>query len=87
MAGEVVHSGQQDDTPVASKGFGPREQADETRQAQQGVTNDTPTDVNFNAIVARSQAETFDFFGKVWASNNDRREKLFDQLASHKLPS
>jgi len=42
------------------------------------VSNDAPTDVNFNAIVARSQATTIDFFGKSWSSNTDRREKIAD---------
>lgn len=65
--------------PGSTFGFGPRESADETRQAQQSISNDAPTDVNFNAIVARSQALTHDVFGKVWASNSDRREKIADQ--------
>lgn len=74
MAGEaeVVRTG---------PAYGPGEGADDTRQAQQAMANDSPTDVNFNAIVARSQALTIDIVGKAWASNTDRREKLFDQLA------
>lgn len=67
-----------------SRAYGPIETADDTRQAQQSVSNDAPTDVNFNAIVARSQALTVDVLGKAWASNTDRREKLFDQLAMGK---
>ena len=47
MAGENGDS--QIVTPVATLGFGARESADETRQAQQSVSNDAPTDVNFNA--------------------------------------
>lgn len=77
-ANPMVDAGSQVSTPVATMGFGAREQADETRQAQQSVSNDAPTDVNMNAIVARSQATTIDFFGKVWASNSDRREKFAD---------
>ena len=61
--------------------FGPGASADETRQAQHGTTNDTPTDVNFNAIVARSQALTIDLAGKEFTANSDWREiqkgKLF----------
>lgn len=69
-------------TPPSTLGFGPRESADETRQAQQSVSNDAPTDVNMNAIIARSQALTVDVFGKTWASNSDRREKIFDDKAA-----
>lgn len=58
--------------------FGPGASADETRQAQQTNSNDTPTDVNFNAVVARSQALTIDVLGKAWSSNTDRREKISD---------
>ena len=70
----------QDPTPVHSQGFGAAESADETRQAQQTQANDTPTDVNLNAVVARSQAETLVLMGKNFESNADRRNKLADQL-------
>ena len=60
--------------------FGPGASADETRQAQQSQSNDTPTDVNMNAVVARSQALTFDIAGKNYESNSDRRNKIFDAL-------
>jgi len=63
----VVDAGTQIGTPVATLGFGARESADETRQAQQSISNDAPTDVNFNAIVARSQALTVDVVGKQFA--------------------
>ncbi len=59
--------------------FGPSESADETRQAQHQFANDTPVDVNFNAVVARSQALTLDALGKAFASNTDRRDKIADQ--------
>lgn len=72
----------QDPTPVSTKGFGARESADETRQAQQQVANDAPVDVNPNAVVARSQVLTVDVFGKVWSANADRREKLADAGAA-----
>lgn len=76
----VVDAGTQVGTPVATMGFGARESADETRQAQQSFSNDTPTDCNFNAIVARSQATTIDAMGKTFASNDDFRQKIQDQF-------
>ena len=69
-------------SPPSTFGFGPRESADETRQAQQTISNDAPTDVNFNAIVARSQALTVNLLGKNYEANADRRNKLFDQFAA-----
>jgi len=71
-----------EDSPPSTFGFGPRESADETRQAQHSVSNDAPTDVNFNAIVARSQALTVNLLGKNFEANADRRNKLFDQFAA-----
>lgn len=61
--------------------YGPNAAADDTRQAQQTNSNDTPTDVNFNAIVARSQALTVDIAGKNYEANGDRRNKIFDAIA------
>ena len=63
-------------------GFGPRESADETRQAQQQIANDVPADVNFNAIVARSQALTVDLAGKGFTAAQERRQILADQKIS-----
>lgn len=60
--------------------FGPGASADETRQAQHVQANDTPTDVNLNAVVARSQALTVDALGKGFASNQDRRDKIADHM-------
>lgn len=68
-----------DSDPNRMNPFGPGAAADETRQAQQSFSNDTPTDVNFNAVVARSQALTVDGMGKGFASNLDRRDKIADQ--------
>lgn len=65
-------------TPPSTLGFGPREDADATRQAQQQLTNDTPVDVNVNAVFARSQATTIDALGKNFESNADRRNKIAD---------
>lgn len=74
-----------DSDPNRMNPYGPGANADETRQAQHSTSNDTPTDVNFNAIVARSQALTVDGMGKGFASNQDRRDKIADQkLMEHK---
>jgi len=67
--------------PPPSSGFGAAESADETRQAQQTVSNDAPTDVNMNAIIARSQALTVNIAGKNFEANADRRNKIFDHMA------
>jgi hypothetical protein len=72
----------QDNTPVHSQGFGAAESADETRQAQQTVSNDAPTDVNYNAVLARAQSETLALMGKNFEANADRRNKQFDALAT-----
>lgn len=76
----LVDAGTQVGTPVATMGFGARESADETRQAQQSVSNDAPTDVNMNAIVAREQALTFTIAGQSFQSNQDFRQKLQDRI-------
>lgn len=68
-------------TPPATLGFGPRESADETRQAQQQVANDAPVDVNPNAIIAREQSGTFVLMGKNFEAAASRRNSLFDHLA------
>ena len=68
--------------PEHSEGFGPAENADDTRQAQHSQANDTPTDVNVNAVVARSQTLTFDIAGKNFESNANRLAKLFDHVAA-----
>ena len=62
-----------------TRAYGAVEQADDTRQAQQSFSNDTPTDVNCNAVIARAQAETITLMGKNFESNADRRNKLADQ--------
>jgi hypothetical protein len=65
--------------PRHSEGFGPAENADDTRQAQHTQSNDVPTDVNMNAIVAREQAGTFTLMGKNFEANAMR----FNGLLSH----
>lgn len=79
-ANPIVDAGTQVGTPVATMGFGAREDADTTRQAQHMEANDAPLDVNLNAIVAREQALTFTSAGQMFASNNDVRQKLQDRL-------
>lgn len=70
----------QTNTPIATMGFGAREDADTTRQAQHMEANDAPVDVNFNAVVCRSQSLTVDALGKNFESNADRRNKIADAL-------
>ena len=70
---------EQDNTPVHSQGFGAAENSDDTRQAQHTVSNDAPTDVNFNAVVARSQALTVDIAGKGFVAAQERRTLLADR--------
>ena len=76
----LVDAGTQVSTPIATMGFGAREDADSTRQAQHQMANDEPTDVNMNAVVAREQALTFTAAGQMFTSNNDVRQKLQDRL-------
>lgn len=74
-----------ENSPPSTFGFGPRENADETRQAQHQMANDSPVDVNMNAILARSQATTIDAMGKSFEANMDFRQKLQDRLLA-KMP-
>lgn len=60
--------------------FGAKEDSDNTRQAQHSISNDAPTDVNFNAIVARSQALTVDLLGKGFVAAQERRTAVFDAI-------
>ena len=62
--------------------YGPGANADETRQAQHQNANDTPTDVNSNAVVAREQAGTFTLMGKNFEAGASRRNGLFDHIAA-----
>lgn len=58
--------------------FTPSADASQTLQAQHSGANDAPTDVNNNAVLARSQALTVDIAGKMFQSNADRRDKMTD---------
>lgn len=60
--------------------YGPGVNADETRQAQHVAANDTPVDVNMNAVVARSQALTVDMAGKGFVAAQERRTILADAM-------
>ena len=62
-----------------SNGYGPVEAADDTRQAQQSVSNDAPTDVNMNAIIARQQGQTTALTGSEFAAAAARRTILADR--------
>ncbi len=68
------------DESKPTRAYGPVEQADDTRQAQQSFSNDTPTDVNFNAVVARSQSLSFDMAGKGFIAAQERRQILADEI-------
>ena len=58
--------------PLHSNVYAAAEHSHDTRQAQHSMSNDTPTDVNINAIFARSQALTSDALGKGFTSNHER---------------
>ena len=68
--------------PEHSEGYGPAEHADDTRQAQHTVSNDAPTDVNCNAVLAREQAATLALMGKNFEAGAARRNSLFDHAAA-----
>lgn len=63
-----------------TRGFGPVENNDDTRQAQHSMSNDAPTDVNLNAVVGRSQALTVDALGKGFAAAQERRQIIADHV-------
>lgn len=67
-----------DPTPEHSQGFGPAEDADSTRQAQHTQSNDTPTDVNCNAVIAREQSATLTLMGKNFEAGAARRNNIAD---------
>ncbi len=62
-------------------GFGPRESADETRQAQHSLSNDAPTDVNCNAALARAQASTFALLGANFEASAMRFNGIMGHMA------
>lgn len=60
--------------------FGPKTNADETRQAGHLLGNDVPLDVNFNAAATRSQHLTIDVLGKGYQASQERRQIIADLL-------
>ncbi len=70
--------------PVAesepTRAYGPVEDSDATRQAQHSISNDAPTDVNFNAIAARSQELTVEQAGRNFTAAADRRSIIADAM-------
>lgn len=74
-----------DEDPNRMNPYGPGANADETRQAQHSNANDTPTDVNLNAVIGRSQALTHDVLGKNFEANADRRNKIADAFMGKQM--
>lgn len=77
MANEV-----QDPAPTHSQGYGAAEHADDTRQAQHGVVNDAPTDVNANAAVARLQVSTYALMQANFEAAAARMNNIFNILSA-----
>ena len=69
-----------DPSPEHSNAFGPAEDADATRQAQHDRSNDSPTDINNNAALARWQAQTAGLAGSEFQAAAARRTILADML-------
>lgn len=61
--------------------FGPGEDSSATRQAQHTNSNDSPTDVNNNAMFGRSQGLTTDIAGKLFVQSTNRLSVLADHGA------
>lgn len=67
-----------------SNTFGPVESADETRQAQHSISNDAPTDVNYNAVIARGQSATIARVGDEFAASAARRTIAADSATERR---
>lgn len=80
-SGGTAISGDEDTTPRATKGFGSREDADATRQAQHEMANDTPVDVNINAVLAREQGASLALIGNQFRANAARLDSINDSNA------
>lgn len=76
----IVDAGTQVGTPVATMGFGAREQADETRQASQGILNDAMLDVSMQMVIVREQAGTFTLMGKNFEASAARLQMLQERF-------
>lgn len=68
-----------------SNTFGPVEDADATRQSQHAVANDTPVDVNFNAVLARQQAQTTALAGSEFEAAAARRTAAADSASERRM--
>ena len=80
MPDGLTSSGQDDPTPVATKGFGAREYSDTARQASGNAMTVDPADVSMKNVYLNSQALTVDAIGKSFVSNEDFRQKVQDQF-------
>jgi hypothetical protein len=58
--------------------FTPEISSSKQMQSEHTLSDDTPIDVNPNAIHARFHAGTMDIVGRSMANNTDRREKIAD---------
>ena len=58
--------------------FTPAVASSKQMQSEHAFADDTPTDVNLNAVLARFQAGTMAVVGRAMANNSDRREKIAD---------
>lgn len=67
-------------TPPSTLGFGPRENIDDTRQAQQQIASDAPADVNPNAILAREQGRAVAQMGAEFVASSARRNNIADDI-------
>ena len=67
-------------TPRATMGFGAREDADSTRQAQHGIINDAQIYMNPNGIIVNSQMLTIDMLGKGFVASQERRQIIADNM-------
>lgn len=71
-------------SPPSTFAFGPREEADATRQAQQQAANDVPVDVNPNAIMARHQMGTLLRQADNFEAGASRRNIIADDIYHHR---
>ena len=60
--------------------FDAQKDADATAQAQHSFSNDVPTDVNCNAILAREQGRTIAQMGNGMTAAAERRSIMADAL-------
>lgn len=59
--------------------YSPEISASETMQAQHSLSNDAPTDVNNNAVLARFQAQTVGLSGAEFSAAAARRTIIADK--------